>query len=525
MLQNDPAFLKKAQDRFEYLVLDEAQDTSRYQAEVIWTLAQKHGNVVFCGDVDQSLYTFRGAYPSVLREDFEAAWPDVQRFNLPINYRSTKAIIKAASRLIEHNYGGPDDPYLKPFDSRPDAEEGEPLSFVYEPEFGDLAKEIANLVAENPQDWFILSRTRAECAAIHLELIRQGVPAVNKSGGILFGAPHVRKVLAYARLACDYQNARDDLEILSEIANVASVEFKAPFTRRRHRDGCHNDKGWIDCGCPVIAEADEDYSHTRFYGQAAIKYAGGWDGVLEQRYEANRGGYPTTRAKGAEDLARFVQRIEKLRGDAGACLNMIISDCVLPWLAVEYDVDGDDPAENGKGEDLALLLSMAKEGQTMAEYLDEVENLTKESEKGSEGHSVTLGTIHWSKGRESKAVVVNLTRCPIVPPMQKPGKLPIGKPPTIEEERRLAYVAVTRAKERCVVAAAGEWSGQGVEESPFVEELGIQGCWMEDELLSSLDAERVGIREENTPSGVPDWDYQPEPEHMASDCMHSPGDE
>lgn len=507
LLENDPSFLKKAQNRFDYIIVDEAQDTSGQQAEVLWTLIEKSKNVVFFADVDQSMYEFRQAKPSVVRQDFEAAWPNVQRFNLPINYRSTKAIIEAASKLIKHNYEGPDDPYLKPFDSRPDAEDGEPLTFVYEPEFAELAKQVANIVAESPQDWFILSRTRAECAAIHLELIRQGVPAVNKSGGILFGAPHVRKVLAYARLACDYGNARDDLEILSEIANVASVEFKAPFTRRRHRDGCRNDKGWIDCGCPVIAEGGEDYSHTRFYGQAAIKYAGGWDGVLHQRYETNRGGYPTTRAKGAEDLVRFVQRVEKLKDDAGACLNMIISDCVLPWLAVEYNVDGDDPAENGKGEDLGLLLSMVKDGQTMTEYLDEVESLTSESEKGGDGNSVTLGTVHWSKGRESKSVIVNLTRCPIVPPVQKPGKLPMGKPPTIEEERRLAYVAVTRAKERCVVVAAGEWNGQGVEESPFVGELGLQGCWTEDEAFGPLDDEGAGITgEEIDPADWPNLD-------------------
>jgi DNA helicase-2/ATP-dependent DNA helicase PcrA len=423
--------------------------------------------------VHNSMYAFRGAEPSVLRENFEAKWLDTARFNLPVNYRSTKAIIGTASQLIAYNYNGPDDSYLKPFESRPNAPDGEAISYSGLEMFADLCSETATLVAENPQDWFILSRTRAECAAIHLELVRRGIPAVNKSGGILFGAPHVRKVLAYARLACDYQDARDDLEILSEIANVATVEFRAPFTRRRHRDSCSNQKGWVDCGCPVIAEGDVDYSHTRFYGQKAVQDAGGWNGVLRQRGETNRGGYPTSRAKGASDLVRFVQRLEKLKDDAGACLGMIISDCILPWLEAEYGIDGADLAENGKAEDLSLLTSMVKEGQSMEQYLDEVENLVRGDSGQDTQKACTLGTIHWAKGRESECVILNATRLPIVPPIQRPGKLPMGKPPAVEEERRLAYVAVTRAKNQCVVIAASEWNGQPVEESRFVQEMGL----------------------------------------------------
>lgn len=473
-LRNDPAFRKKAQAKFDYLLVDESQDTSSIQAEILWTLAGKCKNIVFCGDVDQSMYKWRGAAPSVMREGFAERWPDVARFNLPVNYRSTKAIIQAASQLIGYNYDGSDDSYLKPFDSRPDAPEGEPLTCAMTKTFSELCSDVAVTVTESPQDWFILSRTRAECAAIHLELIRRGIPAVNKSGGILFGAPHVRKVLAYARLACDYRDARDNVEILGEIANVATVEFRAPFTRRNHRKGCTNQRGWIDCGCPVIAEQDIDYSHTRFYGRKAVESAGGWDGILEQRDETNRGGYSTTRAKGSEDLVRFVHRLERLKDDAGACLNMIVSDCVLPWLSVEYGTADADLAENGKAEDLALLLSMAKEGQTIEEYLDEVENLTQGDEGQDESRSAILGTFHWSKGRESKGVVLNVTRLPIVPPQQQPGKLPIGKPPLVEEERRLAYVGVTRAKEVCHVVGAGEWNGQAIEVSRFIGEMKLE---------------------------------------------------
>ena len=441
------------------------------QAEILWTLAAGSGNVVFCGDVDQSMYGFRGARPEVLRYDFEANWPAVTRFNLPVNYRSTKQIIAAASRLIENNYTGPDDTYLKPFSSRPDAEDGEPVTYSESLTFAELCQDVAQLVTESPQDWFILSRTRAECAAIHTELIRRRIPAVNKSGGMLFGAPHVRKVLAYARLACDYHNAQDDEEILSEIANVATVSFRAPFTTRRHREGCRNQQGWVDCGCPVIMEEGTDYSHARYYGKKAIQDAGGWDGVLRQRDETNRGGYPTTRAKGAGDLVVFVHRLERLQDNARQALEMIASDCVLPWLEAEYGLEDSDLAENGKAEDIALLINMAQDGMTLEQFLDDVEELTQGGKNQDDSQSAILGTFHWSKGREHKAVIVNVTRLPVIPPKHKPGTLPVGKPPETQEERRLAYVGITRAKEVCNVVGALEWNQQPVECSQFVGEL------------------------------------------------------
>jgi DNA helicase-2/ATP-dependent DNA helicase PcrA len=470
-LRNDPAWRERAQAKFDYILVDEAQDTSPQQAEILWTLAERTDNIMFCGDVDQSQYAFRGAQPEVLRGDFEAKWPAVTRYNLPINYRSTREIVKVASRLIARNYQGPDDKYLKPFSARDDAEDGEPVTYSEHNTFAELCGDVAAMVAENPQDWFILSRTRAECAAIHTELIRRRIPAVNKSGGMLFGAPHVRKMLAYARLACDYQNARDDEEILCEIANVASVEFRAPFTTRRHREGCHNRQGWVECGCPVIMEQDVDYSHARYYGRKAIQEACGWNGILDQRWETNRGGYPTTRAKGASDLVGFVHRLEKLTDNARQTLEMIASDCVLPWLEAEYGLASDDLAENGKAEDIALLINMAQDGMTLAEFLDDVESLTQGGNAQDDSQSAILGTIHWSKGRERKAVILNTTRLPIIPPKQKPGTLPVGKPPEIEEERRLAYVGITRAMETCAVVGALEWNQQPAERSRFVMEL------------------------------------------------------
>ena len=91
--------------------------------------------------------------------------------------------------------------------------------------------------------------------------------------------------------------------------------------------------------------------------------------------------------------------------------------------------------------------------------------------KEDEERSAILGTIHWSKGSERERVIVNTTRLPIVPPPRKPGKLPTGSAPSMDEERRLVYVGITRAKSEAILMGSREWQEMEMDTSPFVEEL------------------------------------------------------
>jgi hypothetical protein len=445
---------------FDYIIIDEAQDTSDQQAEILWTLAERTGNVIFCGDVDQSMYAFRGAVPEVLRGDFEAHWNAVQRFNLPVNYRSTQSIVRAAAQLINSNYMTEEDQhYLKPFAHRQDAPAGVPVSCTITSTFEVLCSTVVEMVKDTePSDWFILSRTRAECAQLHTALITAGIPAINKVGGLLFGAPHIRKVLAYARLACDYNGARDDLDILKEIANVATSTFRAPLTRRRHLQNCHNDKPWVNCGCPMIYEEGIDYCHARYYGEKAIEEAGGWEGILQHVEDRNRGGYMTLKAKAATDLVEFVLRLERKADNALATLQCIIMDCVLPWMQAEEGVDTDDLAENGKEEEFAVLMNTVEPQETLEQYLRRIDELGQ-SDTADDAAAVLVGTYHWS---------------PIIPPQQRPGALPCGRPATDEEERRLAFVGITRAKDAAHVVQALEWNGAVLKISPYIAEMDLQ---------------------------------------------------
>lgn len=475
MLKSNPVFLRMCRDKFKYIICDEGQDTDSLQFQIFSMIAEDSKNIVMVGDVDQTLYSWRGAVPEVMRTIFEKRWNTVHRMSLPINYRSTKFIVNTAAKLIGYNYLGEDVArFLKQFQAKETATDGEKAGIIKSKTVEGIAAQAAShiLNSEQPGKWWILSRTRAECAAIHTELIKNKIPAINLNGGLIFGSPHIRKVIAYAQLACNHNNSRDDIEILSEVANVATRNFIAPLTRRRHLEGCQNEKPWVNCGCPVILEEGNDYSYTRYYGRKSVEQAGGWDGIMQQMGEKNRGGYPTLQSKGATDLVQFVEQIELLKDNARMAVTAIVEECVLPWLEHEEGVDDSDP-DNGKQEEFNVILEMIHDGQTLEEFLKEVDEISANNKEGGEDDSVLVSTVHKAKGCERDKVIVNLTRCPIIPPKSKPGKLPSGKPPTIEEERCIAFVGVTRAREQYWVAYAETWNGQEMSISPFISELGI----------------------------------------------------
>jgi DNA helicase-2/ATP-dependent DNA helicase PcrA len=470
LINNDSRFAEWSASLFDAIVVDEAQDTSDIQTLILFHLVP-NGRILFLGDVDQAMYRFRGALPAVMRRKFDEFWgtDNVTRFSLPINYRSTRNIIDWAADVITENYK--EQPkYLKSFEAAPNAEAGEPVEFVEFDEFDQLAEEVAVTVKQDPGRWFFLSRTRAECSLVHMALIAGGIPAINKSGGLLLGAPHIRQVLAYLRLAVNYKDARNNEDILCEVANIASADFKAPMNHRRHEAGC-NAKPWEDCGCVVLREKGVDNSHARYYGRRKVQEAGArWDRIQDQQSEEVfdrklRCKVPTVTAKGATDFVRFVERLEGHAESATSCLQLAIHECVLPYIVAKNGIAQDDLAESSQVEDFQVLAQLITHpDQTVEQFLAQLDQLAQgETEAGDES-SVLIGTIHWSKGQQRPGVIVNATRLPIVPPNVKKGKLPTGEPPTMEEERRLLYVAGTRAQDTLYVFRALEWDGQQVGE-------------------------------------------------------------
>lgn len=485
LLRKNPTFASQVAGMFDYVIVDEAQDTNSMQMEIIEGLTRKAGNLVMVGDVDQAMYGFRGAKPEVLHEY------NATRYVLPINYRSTQNVISTAALLIGNNYTNRPD-LLKPFNWRDGVEEGNPIHAMIADDFRAMGEGIIKEIndSEKPENWFILSRTRAECATLHTQLLAAGIPAINKSGGLLFGASHIQKVLAYAKLAVNHNDARNNTEILTEIANVATKNFSSPITRRRHMDNCPSEKKWWEpCGCPIVQEEGIDLTHARFYGAKAIEDAERmlvWhnrksneeplDNIFDaiERYHT-RDTKKKLHRLGSTDLVHFVRRLEKLAmtEDAAAVISVIVNDCVLPWIEKKDGVDPSDLSENGIHEDFDVLIALCEPEETLEQYLNRIETFNNMDNPEKEGESVLLGTFHWSKGAERPNVVVNLTRCPIIPPPNKPGHLPMGGSVDTKEERRLAFVGVTRAKDYCVVCQSEEWMGKPAMMSEFIREMGL----------------------------------------------------
>lgn len=477
-LRENKNFRESVQGMFDYVLIDEAQDTDSHQCEILWTIAEKAANIFFVGDTRQSLYRWRGAEPEVMENKFDDHWKNVKRLSLPINYRSTQTIVVQSNKMIKLNYLGERAKYLFEAMARDDAEVGDPLQYYEYDKINELGDDLARIIieTESPGDWFVLSRTRAECAAIHLQLIRNKVPAINLSGGLLFGAPHIQKVLAYAQLAVNWNHARDNIEILTTVANVASDTYLSPMTRRRHIETCTHKEDYVECGCPIIIEEGQDISHVRFYGKKHIEEARNWDGVCNQQSQTrtNRGGnlYFTVAARAARDFVDFVNKVEKHRDDAKEALEFIIDHSVLPWLAHDKGISQADLGENGEAEDFDVLLSLVEPGNNLEQFLAIVDDLSKGGATGDK-ESVQLMTIHKSKGAERKFVALNLTRLPIVPPKPKKKAIVVSLPPRIEDERNCAYVGITRAKQRCILVASRDWNGMPVQRSPFLNEMDV----------------------------------------------------
>lgn len=473
LIRTDKSFVEKVSSMFERILVDESMDTNGTQTEILFEMASIFKNLSYIGDADQLLYAWRGAVPSVMTTKFDEYWgvDNVNRFNLPINYRSTKKIIGSTAKFIESNYNDNNRQYLKKFHWKEDADEGVDIELDQFDMFSSLTQTAVEKIAESkdPGSWFVLSRTRAECEQIHTALVEAGIPAINKSGGMLFGSAHIQKVIAYAQLAIDYNGARDNLEILSMVANVATKSFVSSINRRRHLQSCNNDKPWIDCGCPLIVKEGVDHTHTRYYGKESIAMAGNWDGIEKQQYETNRGGYPTMRAKGARDLVGFVNSMTTYT-TANTLLRYIVDEAVYPWLKGEEGITDEDMSEN-KSEDFQVLMSICSDEMTTEEFLKEIDRLTKSASGKNDDEAVLIGTVHWSKGAERPRVILNTTRMPIVPPYNSdPEQLITSRPATIEEERNIAYVGATRAKEELYVYCSKEWLGKPVE-SQFWNEL------------------------------------------------------
>ncbi|HIU80545.1 MAG TPA: UvrD-helicase domain-containing protein [Candidatus Coproplasma excrementipullorum] len=392
-------------DKFRYILVDEFQDTNAVQYNIVKLLASKHRNLFAVGDDDQSIYGWRGAeIENILR--FDKDYPDAKIYKLERNYRSTKSILNLANAIIKNNGAR----HKKTLWT--EAEEGEkPVCFQAEEEADEAlfaARTISSAVAhgEKYSSFAVLMRINALTRSYEQEFTKYGIPYKVFGGFRFFERREIKDILAYLRLI---SNPFDD-EALTRIINVPKRGI----------------------GGKTI-EAMEAYAT-----QSGLSL---YDACLDGEYLPLTAGAKSKIQDFANTIKDFV--IDAQSVNVAQLVRDIISRTELRLAYDDGSDEGDSKLANldeyiASVDDFVRLNPDA----TLDEYLNQV-TLASDTDDMDDGNYVTLATIHSVKGLEFDNVIICGLEDGIMPSSRSEND-----PKSLEEERRLMYVAITRARKK-----------------------------------------------------------------------------
>ena len=414
----DKEVLSAYQERFKYIMVDEYQDTNTAQFELIRLLASKYKNLCVVGDDDQSIYKFRGAnIYNIL--NFEKHFPDATVIKLEQNYRSTQNILDAANSVIANNVGRKDKALWT------DNGSGEKINFEqlesgYE-EADYIARDIASKVRKGEytyKDCAILYRTNAQSRLFEEKFIVSNIPYKIVGGVNFYSRKEVKDILAYLKTI---DNGRDDLAV-KRIINVPKRGIGATSINKVNNFAFENE--------------------ISFY--TALRQASDIPGM----------------GKAAEKIRPFVMFIQSMRAklDNGYSLTQLILDIIETTGYVdELEAEGTEEAQ-ARIENVDELISKissyeeSEEHPTLSGFLEEVALVADIDSLDENSDYVVLMTLHSAKGLEFPNVYLAGMEDGLFPSYMSITS--DNATNEIEEERRLAYVGITRAKERLTITAA-----------------------------------------------------------------------
>jgi len=414
MLQQDAEVLARLQERFRYILVDEYQDTSHAQYLLTSLLAHSHRNLCVTGDPDQSIYAWRGANISNIL-DFEKDYPEARVIKLEQNWRSTKSILAVASAVIRNNLGrkakalwteneeGPLVEYLIAADERAEAEE--------------IATRVEQLIDNGtpPGEIALFYRTNALSRVYERRLRDRAVPYRIVAGTEFYQRREVKDVIAYLRLAL---NGSDDVSFL-RIVNVPARGVGAA-TVARLKDLAHQqDASLTEVALAEVGErtALGKRAHASLKKFVAI--------IADIRQSLENG--PCAAIRRILDVTAYrkllAQSGSKEELDRAANLDELVS------AAAEFEESADEPS--------------------IEKFLEQVALVSDTDGMDPKAQSVNLMTIHTAKGLEFDCVFLVAAEQGILPHLNS-----LDSPAGIEEERRLCYVAMTRARKRLMLSQA-----------------------------------------------------------------------
>ena len=462
---------QKYSDRFDFILVDEYQDTNHVQMSIVMQLCQEKQRVCAVGDDSQSIYSFRGAnIDNIL--NYQRQFQGTRLFKLEQNYRSTQTIVEAANSLIKHNRN------QIPKDVFSENAKGEKIQ--YKPAYSDkeeaaiVAKDVKRIRREDGcqySDFAILYRTNAQSRSFEEEFRKQGIPYRIYGGLSFYQRKEIKDIIAYFRLVAN----PDDEEAIKRIINYPARGIGAT-TVLKIADCAHQNQVsfWEVIGAPeqyglavnkgtmnkletfrlLISSFIERAQTTDVYelGDAIIKESGISQDIMS--------------GKDADDLARQENLEEFLSGMSAFV---------------------EERREEGRFDELFLQ-----------DYLQDVALLTDADSDGDKDEPrVSLMTVHAAKGLEFPTVFVVGLEENIFP-----SPLSAASLRELEEERRLLYVAITRAEKHCILTnAKNRWRYGKMEfdnPSRFIDEIDGKLIDSQDEaggnLFGSMSESRLGSR-------------------------------
>lgn len=418
ILQNNSDILQKYQEKFRYIMVDEYQDTNVTQYLFLRLLCQMHQNLCCVGDDDQSIYSWRGAeVENILR--FEKDFPTARIIRLERNYRSTGNILRAASTLISHNNGrlgktlkvAENSPAQQYFNEKIKAV----ITYNGVEEAQYVADEIENLKRAQTDyaDMAVLVRTASQTREFEERFIAEAIPYQVIGGLKFYERAEIRDLLAYLRVVAQ---PADDLAFERIVNKPArgvgqkALENMCVFARSNNIS---------------LYEAAKEMSQTGAFG-----------------------------GKAKTEMPALTQKFEEWRKMAKAVApNDLVTDILensgyLDMLKAEKSVENEGRIENLQ--ELVNVMGDKENYPTLESFLEHV-SLVMDNDSAILSNKVTLMTLHAAKGLEFKVVFLPGWEEGLFPHQRS---LDEGGDTALEEERRLAYVALTRAKQKLYISMA-----------------------------------------------------------------------
>ena len=415
LLQSNAAVLEKYSKRFKYVMIDEYQDTNHAQYLLAYLLSSYWKNIAVVGDADQSIYAWRGAdIQNIL--DFEKDYPNCTSIKLEQNYRSTKIILDAANAVIDNNEGRPEKNLwtdkvegakIQHFTAQSEHEEA---AFI-----GDTIVKKHDIHGVPYGDMAILYRTNAQSRVLEEALIKRALPYTMVGGTKFYDRKEIKDVLAYLRVL---YNPFDDLSLL-RIINVPKRSI----------------------GATTVSKL-QDYAREN--GTSLFM-------TLTQLHLVD-----TIKGKTKEKLEEFGILIFTLVAEMDDKSVLDILEAILDRTGYLAQLEeSTDPQDQARAENIGELLSVAKDFQdtnptgTVEDFLEQVALVTDVDSFEQEESKVTLMTLHAAKGLEFPIVFLGGLEEGLFPHSRT-----LMNPEEIEEERRLAYVGITRAEKELYISNA-----------------------------------------------------------------------